>query len=147
LALTVFFAQAGGGVLLAAEPKAEAVVKSGAVCPVTARPVSPAVSIEYQGAKLYFSSPDCIPTFQANVAKYASRANYQLVVTGQARQVACPFTGKPLNPNIPTEKVYALDVGFCCRACQQTVAGADMLTRLDLVFGDAFKTGYVIDKK
>ena len=81
------------------------------------------------------------------MAKYTSRANYQLVVTGQAREVACPFTGKPLNPNVPTVRVYGLDVGFCCHACHQTAANADMLTRLDLIFGDAFRTGYVIDKK
>ena len=145
--LAVFFAPAAGAFLLAEQPQKQAVEKSGAVCPVTARPISASVAIDYQGAKVYFSSPDSIPIFQANLAKYASRANYQLVVTGQAREVACPFTGKPLNPNIPTVRVYGLDVGFCCRACQQTAAGVDMLTRLDLIFGDAFKTGYAIEKK
>ena len=68
------------------------------------------------------------------------------MITGQAKRIACPFTGKPLNPNIPTAKVYGVDVGFCCRACQQTVAGADQLTRLDLVFGDAFSTGFAVKK-
>jgi YHS domain-containing protein len=111
------------------------------------RPVDPAVSIDYRGAKLYFCRHECIAKFQAEPAKYAAKANYQLAVTRQAKQVACPFTGKALNPNIPSVKVGVLDIKFCCRACQQTVAKADPETRMDLVFGDAFATGFVVAKK
>jgi YHS domain-containing protein len=122
-------------------------VPAGVACPVTGRPIDKAVSIDYQGAKLYFSAPDCIAKYQAEPARYTVGANYQLAVTGQARQVACPFTGKALNPNVAAVKVGVLDVGFCCRACQQTVANADLQTQYTLVFGDAFATGYKIVKK
>jgi len=117
------------------------------VCPVTGHPIDLKVSIDYKGARLYFHSPASIDTFQADPAKYAVGANYQLAVTGQAKQVACPFTGRPLSPSIPSIKVGVLDIGFCCRACEQTVATADYQTRFELVFGDHFSTGFAIVKK
>ena len=64
------------------------------VCPVTGRPIDRSVSIDYEGARLYFCSPKCIAVFQADPARYAVNANYQLAATHQAKQVACPFTGK-----------------------------------------------------
>ena len=142
--LVLMFLRVGGSWLAAADPAA---TPGALVCPVTGRAIDKNVSIDYQGAKLYFNSPECIAKFQADPAKYAVNANYQLAVTGQARQVACPFTGKALNPNIPSVKVGVLDIKFCCRACQQTVAKADPETRMDLVFGDAFATGFVVAKK
>ena len=127
---------------------AESATASAAACPVTGRPIDKAVSIDYLGARLYFAEPACIAKFQAEPARYAVGANYQLAVTGQARQAACPFTGKPMNPSIPTARVGVLDIGFCCHACQQTVARtADLQAKYRLVFGDAFVTGFVVEKK
>jgi YHS domain-containing protein len=117
------------------------------VCPVTGKPIDRSVSIDYEGARLYFCCPKCIATYQADPARYAVNANYQLAATGQAKQVACPFTGKPLNANIPSIKVGVIDVGFCCTACRQTVADADPEARFRLVFGDAFAKGFAVGKK
>lgn len=79
-------------VSLGAEKKAEKGWK--ALCPVTGEPASKSVSTDYQGAKVYFCCPGCIAPFNKDTAKYAAKANLQLVVTGQAKQVACPLTGR-----------------------------------------------------
>jgi YHS domain-containing protein len=133
-----------GGPTMAQAPAKSAVQP---VCVVENHPIDRAVSADYQGGKVYFCSRECLAKFQADPAKYAMRAKYQLVVTGQAHQIACPFTGRPINPQIAPMKVCGLDIGFCCRACQQTVARADEATRFDLVFGDAFRTGFAVNKK
>jgi YHS domain-containing protein len=144
IALLLVWLPTAGNLLYGQQP---AVALNGATCPVTGRPVDTAVSIQYLGQRLYFSSAASIAVFQAHQAKYAPWANYQLALTGQARQVNCPFTGKPVNPAFERVKVGALDIGFCCRACQQTLAQADAQTRLDLAFGDNFGRAFVLVKK
>lgn len=117
-------------------------------CVVSNHPINPAISADYRDAKVYFCSEECKQKFFVEPGRYTIRANYQLAVTGQTRQVACPFTGKPLNPRIASMEVGGLSVGFCCRACQQTVAVADYQTRIELVFSDAsFRKGFVIQRK
>ena len=117
-----------------------------AVCPVMAKPVKQDVSIDYKGGKLYFCCSGCIEKFRADTAKYAPYANYQLAVTGQAKQVACPFTGRALNPNIPPETVGELSILFCCHGCKNTVARTDPKNRIRLVFGEPFDTTFVMKK-
>jgi YHS domain-containing protein len=146
--LTVALLLASAYLAAASLLAAPASTASAAACPVTGRPIDKAVSIDYLGARLYFAESACIAKFQAEPARYTVGANYQLAVTGQARQVACPFTGKAVNSSVPTAKVGVLDIGFCCHACQQTVArAADIQAKYRLVFGDAFATGFVVEKK
>ena len=148
IALLLVCGQLGRGSSLAAPAASKASKTSAATCPVTCRPIDKSVSIDYLGARLYFAEAACIGKFQADPARYTVGANYQLAVTGQAHLVACPFTGKPLNSSVPTVKVGVLDIGFCCHACQQTVARTDDIqARYRLIFGDAFATGFVVDKK
>jgi YHS domain-containing protein len=117
-------------------------------CVATNHPINANISADYHGGKVYFCSDECRKNFLADPARYKVRANYQLVVTGQAREVACPFTGKPLNPRIAPMEVGGLSIGFCCRACQQTVSVADYQTRIELVFSDAaFNKGFVVNGK
>ena len=117
------------------------------VCVIDDHPIDRAISTDWQGGKVCFCSEKCLKEFLASTGKYAARANHQLLASGQARQVACPFTGKPLNSQIPTVRVAGADIGFCCRACQQTVTRADRQTRFDLIFGDAFRTGFAVQKR
>jgi YHS domain-containing protein len=116
-------------------------------CPVSGHAIDKTISLDYKGGKLYFCSRQCLAAFQAGKDKYAARANYQLALTGQAQQVACPFTGRALNPNIPAETVGQLSVGFCCRGCKNTVARTDPKDRIELVFGDPFDKAYVVKKE
>ncbi len=60
----------------------------------------------------------------------------QLLGTKQITQVACPFTGKPINPEA-TVDVGGVSVGFCCMNCKGKASKAD--DKVALVFGDLAK--------
>jgi YHS domain-containing protein len=130
---------------LSSEDQAQRAIQ--AWCVTTNHAINPAIAADYHGGKVYFCSEECRKKFLAEPGRYKIRANYQLAVTGQAKQVVCPFTGKALNPRIAPLDVGGLSVGFCCRQCQQTVAAADYQTRIELVFGDAFDKGFVVQRK
>ena len=83
-------------------------------------------------------SENCPKAFNANSAKFASKANLQLVQSGQLKQVACPLTAKPCAPG-KTVTVAGVEVGFCCPNCQGKVAKATGDEQLDLIFKDTTK--------
>ncbi len=137
----MFFVLAG--VVFSAQDKTAAPAP---LCPVMGGPIDKGMSIDYSGGKLYFCCKGCISKFKANEAKYAARANLQLVATGQARQVACPLTGGKLDPQ-QVLKVSGIKVAFCCGACPIKVAKAGAAEQLQMIFGKGFEKGFVVKKK
>lgn len=129
--------------LVAAEKKAE----FKASCPVSGKAASESTCVDYKGAKVYLCCPGCEAPFKKDTAKFAAKANQQLVGTKQATQAKCPFTGGKLNPET------ALDVGgvkvcFCCNNCKGKVAKASPEEQVELVFNDkAFAKGFEVKKK
>ncbi len=116
-------------------------------CPVSGKPVNPEATVDYKGGKVAFCCTNCPKAFAANTAKYATKANLQLVQSGQAKEVKCPLTGKPLNPATKTS-VAGTNVCFCCNGCKGKVTKAEGDEQLELVFGDkAFDKGFVVGKK
>jgi YHS domain-containing protein len=114
-----------------------------ALCPISGEPISKDVSIDYKGAKLYFCCKGCVKSFKSDVAKYAAKANLQLVATGQAKQIACPLSGRPTKDG--TELTVAgTDVKFCCNGCKGKVSKADEADQLKLVFGKGFDKGFKV---
>lgn len=117
------------------------------MCPVSGKPVSTTASIDYQGGKVYFCCEGCKPKFEADTAKYATKANYQLVASHQAKQVACPLSGKTVNPEI-SAKVAGVKVGFCCNICKSKLAKAAEDQQLELAFGStAFEKAFKVKPK
>ena len=69
-----------------------------------------------------------------------------MVVTGQAKQVNCPFTGKVLNPDTAIE-VSGAKVAFCCNNCKGKAARYTGEEQFNLIFGDnAFEKGFKVEK-
>ncbi len=118
----------------------------GILCPVSGKAVKAESSVDYKGGKVYFCCDKCPAAFEKDTAKFATKANMQLVATGQAKQVKCPITGKELNP--ATEiKVDGVPVTLCCNNCKGKVSKAEGDEQLNLVFGDdAFKKGFEVQK-
>lgn len=117
-----------------------------AKCPVMGEAIDKSVSINYKGGRLYFCCQDCVGKFKKDTAKYAAKANVQLVLTGQAKQSACPFTGKKLDPSTEI-KVGDVAVAFCCNACKGKATAAADDQRLEMVFGDkAFDKAFKVTK-
>ncbi len=116
-----------------------------ALCPVMHQPIDKSVWIDYRGGKLYFCCQSCVKKFKAHEAKYAAGANLQLVVTGQAQQVACPITGKTIDPQHAL-KVGGVTVKFCCGVCEKKVAKAGAEEQIKMVFGTGFNKGFAVKK-
>ena len=102
-------------------------------CPISGKAVNPDATADFNGGKVYFCCEKCPQAFAADTAKFAAKANHQLVQTGQLKQTACPLAGKPVNPATETN-VQGVKVAFCCKNCQGKVAKAAGDEQLNLVF-------------
>jgi YHS domain-containing protein len=125
---------------MCAAPVISAEKESKAKCPVSGKPAKADVTADYLGKKVQFCCEGCPSEFKANTAKYAAKANAQLVATGEAVQVGCPFSGGPVNPATKID-VDGAEVGFCCNNCKAKAEKAE--NKLDLVFaklGKGFTT-------
>ncbi|RLS34346.1 MAG: YHS domain-containing protein [Planctomycetota bacterium] len=130
------------GLVVAADAK-----KFDQKCVVSGGPAKEDKTVDYKGGKVYFCCENCPKAFEKDVKKYATKANHQLVATGQAKQAKCPISGGKLNPE-KTVKVGGVDVQFCCENCQGKVAKAEGDAQVELVFSDAAfeKAGFAVPK-
>ena len=80
---------------------------------------------------------------KANTKKFATKANAQLVASGQYKQVKCPLSGEDSNPATAV-KVADVSVSFCCDKCKAKVEAAKDKKQLNMVFNDkAFDKAFV----
>jgi len=127
----------------AAEDKAK---EFKATCPVSGKPALEDKTADYKDAKVYFCCGNCPGAFAKDTAKYATKANQQLVATGQATEVKCPLSGAKLNPDQSVE-VGGVKVAFCCDKCKAKVSEAKGDAQAELVFSDtAFAKAYEVKK-
>lgn len=130
----------------AAEGATKASLK-GIHCMICKMQVSQENAADYKGGKVYFGCAGCPSMFQKNTAKYAAKANAQLVATGQARQTACPIMGKPCKKEV-TQEIAGAKVAFCCPRCKTALAKLKPDVQVAKVFGDkAFKKAFRVAKK
>ena len=124
---------------------ADAIKLDGVKCVVAAsKPAKEANSVDYKGGKVFFCCQNCPKAFSKDTAKYAARANAQLVATGQAKQTACPLSGQPVD-EATAVKVDGVSVAFCCEKCQGKVEAAS--DKASLVFNDkAFDKAFKVSK-
>lgn len=135
LALGLAVAASGMLALTAAraaeEEKKEVEIK----CPVSGQKASKDNAVAYKEGEVYFCCMNCPKAFEKDTAKYATKANHQLVLTEQYEQAKCPITGQKLNPEQKTE-VAGLEVNFCCGNCKGKVEKAEGDEQVALVFAD-----------
>lgn len=118
-----------------------------AICPVAGKPANPKCTAEYKGTTVALCCAKCKKAFTANPKKFAAKANLQLVATGKAKQVKCPFAGKPVNP-AQSVKVAGTEVKFCCGGCKGKASKAKGDEQIKLIFNDkAFAKGFEVTKK
>lgn len=126
------------GMLMAADGK------KGAKCPVSGKKANPEACAMYKGAKVCFCCENCLAAFKKNTAKFAPKANMQLVATGQAVQEKCPFSGGKIKDGTEVT-VDGVTVKFCCNNCQKKANNAK--DKIALIFGDkAFNKGFKVKK-
>jgi YHS domain-containing protein len=117
---------------------------SKAKCPVSGKAVDADASAAHNGGTVYFCCGKCQAAFEKNSAKFVTKANQQLVVTGQAAQQKCPISGGKTK-DATALAVGGVDITFCCNKCRERVNTATGDDQLDLVFGaKAFGKGFAI---
>lgn len=120
---------------------------NGAKCPISGKAAKEESSVAYRDAKVYLCCDGCPDAFTKDKAKYSTKANHQLVQTGQAKQEKCPLSGGDLNKDA-TADVSGVKVTFCCNNCKGKVEKAEGDAKLELAFADkAFDKGFKVEKK
>ncbi len=116
-------------------------------CPVSGRPAIESEAVAYKGGKVYFCCPNCPGAFEKDTAKFAAKANHQLVGTKQAVEKKCPLAGRPLNPDTAID-VQGVKVAFCCNNCKGKATAAEGDEQITLIFNDAaFEKGFEVKKE
>jgi hypothetical protein len=131
-------------VAISAEKEKDAKDAYKIVCPVSGQPGNKDHVVKYKGGSLQFCCDNCPKAFEKEPAKFALKANAQLVGTGQAKAVKCPLTGKAINKEMTVE-VDGIKVGLCCGGCKGKVEKAEGDKKSELVFSDAaFTKGFKV---
>jgi YHS domain-containing protein len=134
-------------VAVAAVVAAEGIKLEGVNCVVAAsKPAKEANAVAYKGGKVFFCCMNCPKAFAADTAKFAAKANAQLIATGQAKQEKCPLSGGALDTATKIT-VAGADVCFCCDKCQ--AKAKDAKDQVEFLFNDkAFeKAGFKVGAK
>jgi hypothetical protein len=115
-------------------------------CPVSGKDVTKDASVDFEECKVYFCCDKCPKKWAEDKAhsKYGSKAHHQMVQTGQLKQTACPFTGKPVNTAMSLD-IEGVKVEFCCVNCKGKVEKAKEEVRVGMVFKDT-KKGFKLAK-
>ncbi|MFK7778913.1 MAG: hypothetical protein QM501_12470 [Gimesia sp.] len=121
--------------------------KGKAICPVAGKAANPKCTVDYKGATVSLCCGKCKAAFSKDPSKFAAKANLQLVATGQAKQVNCPFAGKAVNPS-KSVTVAGVEVQFCCGGCKAKASKVKGDDQIKLIFNDkAFAKGFKVTKK
>jgi YHS domain-containing protein len=114
-------------------------------CPISGKAVNDKAIVSHNGGDVKFCCNNCVAAFKKDPSKFAAKANLQLVQSGQAKQVNCPFAGKKVNASTAIS-IEGVDVAFCCGNCKKkAAASSDAIT---LVFNEkSFKKGFEVAKK
>lgn len=148
LVMTVVVAVLSAFSVSRADDKENKVNLKGIKCMMCKMQVSEDAAVDYKGAKLYFGCAACPPTFEKNTAKYAAKANAQLVATKQAKQKACPVMSKPCDKEVVKMKLAGTEVSFCCAKCKTGVAKLGTDAQIEKVFNEkAFKKAFEVAKQ
>lgn len=119
----------------------------GVKCLVSGKDINPDASVDYRDGKIYFCCQNCPKAYEKDKAKFAAKANYQLVATHQYHQVKCPMSGGKLNDATAIE-VSGVDVAFCCPNCKKKAVAEKDDAQIELLFNDkSFEKGFELVKE
>jgi YHS domain-containing protein len=110
---------------------------SGIKCVVNGdRNASPDAFADYRNSKVFLCCEQCTTQFESKISEFSTRANHQLVLTGQFKQTKCPISGGEIDSHV-TANVGGTRVSFCCSSCLKKVDDTPaMKDRAEMVFGD-----------
>jgi len=93
-------------------------------------------AVEYRDGSVYLCCPRCQENFSGDVEKYSTKANHQLVVTGQYIQTACPSGAKIEDVKFKLN-VAGVEIAFSSKEERAKVADQpDIKKKVELVFAN-----------
>ena len=94
-------------------------------------------AVDYLDGKVYLCCPRCKEKFSGNVEDFSTKANHQLVVTGQYVQTSCP-SGHKIDGQQHKLNLAGVEVHFCSAAEMKKVTEATSVgEKVNLVFSNA----------
>lgn len=106
----------------------------------------------YKDGKVYFCCGGCKMDFDESPKKFATKANFQLVSSGQYTQTACPVNKGKIHTakakkNLKKVTVSGMEVDLCCPGCLKKYNKAS--DKFALLFSDkGYEKGFSpIDSK
>ena len=106
----------------------------------------------YKDGKVYFCCGGCKMDFDEAPNKFATKANFQLVTSGQYVQTSCPITGDTPGhthhglEDVRKVTVDGMNVDLCCPGCLKKYNKSS--DKFSLLFSDkAYKKGFVSASK
>ena len=114
-------------------------------CPVSGQATKADKTVDFNGGKVEFCCDKCPTAFNANSAKFAGKANLQLIQSGQLKQVKCPLTGRPMAADKSVE-IAGVKVALCCGNCLAKATKVSGDEQITLLLSDTSK-GYEAAKK
>ena len=94
-------------------------------------------TVDYMDGKVYLCCPRCKAKFSGNVKEYSTKANHQLVVTGQYVQTSCP-SGHKIDSQQHKLNVAGVELHFCNEAEMKKVSeAASVEEKVNLVFANS----------
>jgi hypothetical protein len=116
--------------------KSDDTLKGVKCCIMAKNGVKKEQSVAYRDGMVYFCCARCKAGFEKDTAKFATKANQQLVQTKQYVQKKCPFSGQAVD-EAQSVKVGDTVVHFCCDQCVAKVESAsDDEAKATLIFAD-----------
>ena len=93
----------------------------------------------YKDGKVYFCCGGCKMDFDESPKKFATKANFQLVSSGQYTQTACPVNKGKIHTakakkNLKKVTVSGMEVDLCCPGCLKKYNKAN--DKFALIFSD-----------
>ena len=114
-------------------------------CPVSGQATKADKTVAFNGGKVEFCCDKCPTAFNANSAKFAGKANLQLIQSGQLKQIKCPLTGRPMAADKSVE-IAGVKVAVCCGNCLAKATKVSGDEQITLLLSDTSK-GYEAAKK
>jgi hypothetical protein len=133
---------------VADDAKKEDVLKN-VKCPMSGRDIDKEKFVAYKDAKVFLCCGNCVKGF-ADASKkeeVAMKANHQLVMTKQVKQVKCALNGKGKVNKEAKTKVAGVNVNFCCENCLGKVTKMDEKEQLKTLFTANFDKAFEVVKK
>lgn len=117
--------------------KAIQVNLAGIKCIVSGKPATSQYFAKFKNRKIYFDCNTSRLKFETNRNEFATKANHQLVITGQYVQTRCPIQSATISASSSSIQIAGVKIRTCCVECLSKLTDdKTVLQQIDFLFAD-----------